>query len=373
MAANKKTTIDGKFIKQEVKILDQTISLSRKRKYVRTERSSGATLCGASPVPRMRQESRSWVRSSSKDTVFEHEASTDRKALGGREVLRNAAQSRLMHWSRCSNQSKGTSDSFFPNPTQVRQFSGTPRELSSSLDPSTKQKNVWKRSDSDGTPAENSVPPEESGGVAFKKCQPTSIERKNPFGRGKIVFGRHAPKRICIPVHTEVLEDEASALNSSSLSGNEENRATSHTTLTDFAYVSREGRNFRGGRGGRGRPTVSSMSLVRVKTESRATRAKYDAGVALCPSVVRGKQCKNPRCLLRHDAVAISSSTPICSFFERNGMCFRDGCPYRHVKVDSDAGICPRFAEKGYCEDSKCALRHVRVRKGRQYSVGNGA
>ena len=49
---------------------------------------------------------------------------------------------------------------------------------------------------------------------------------------------------------------------------------------------------------------------------------------------------------------------PTCSFF-LEGLCTRDNCPYRHVKVNPDAEVCPDFL-KGYCpRRDECKRRHV--------------
>jgi hypothetical protein len=49
---------------------------------------------------------------------------------------------------------------------------------------------------------------------------------------------------------------------------------------------------------------------------------------------------------------------PACKFF-LEGLCARDDCPYRHVKVNADAEICPDYL-RGHCsKGQECRLRHV--------------
>lgn len=107
---------------------------------------------------------------------------------------------------------------------------------------------------------------------------------------------------------------------------------TSQKTLTDFCYQDTGGGRDRG----RGLPSVRgggstggrNMGLVRVKPPNEE---------AICATFLRGLQCNNPKCTLRHD-VATEASRPICVFFQRNGMCNKgDECPFRHVKVRWDA------------------------------------
>ncbi len=61
---------------------------------------------------------------------------------------------------------------------------------------------------------------------------------------------------------------------------------------------------------------------------------------------------------------------PVCKFF-LEGVCTKDNCPYRHVKVNDDAGICPDFV-KGFCPKAdKCTKRHVDVDKsGKEIGIG---
>ena len=49
---------------------------------------------------------------------------------------------------------------------------------------------------------------------------------------------------------------------------------------------------------------------------------------------------------------------PSCKFF-LEGICVKENCPYRHVKVNPEASICPDYL-KGYCPNgSTCKMRHV--------------
>jgi hypothetical protein len=95
----------------------------------------------------------------------------------------------------------------------------------------------------------------------------------------------------------------------------------------------------------------TSSGLVRVTGNSRSTR--------ICPAFVRGIHCSNPAlCKLRHD-VPKECAMPLCHYFQKNGMCFRTDCPFRHVKVSASAESCPSFKLLGFCKDTECPLLHV--------------
>lgn len=117
------------------------------------------------------------------------------------------------------------------------------------------------------------------------------------------------------------------------------------STLTKFAYRSVFPKD------GRPRQTraLQSTSLVRVTNDD----------APICPSIVRGVKCANVKCKKRHD-VARSAAMPDCSFFQKGGMCFKETCAYRHVKVNENAEVCADFAKKGFCDDESCVLRHVK-------------
>ncbi len=49
---------------------------------------------------------------------------------------------------------------------------------------------------------------------------------------------------------------------------------------------------------------------------------------------------------------------PSCKFF-LEGLCARENCPYRHVKVNPNAEICPEYL-RGFCSaGQECKRRHV--------------
>ncbi|GAX18470.1 hypothetical protein FisN_2Lh124 [Fistulifera solaris] len=108
----------------------------------------------------------------------------------------------------------------------------------------------------------------------------------------------------------------------------EEEEERGKKLLTDFAY--RE---------------TKSQGLVRVQKD------------AVCPTFLQGIECTNVRCLKRHDVPA-EQAMPICSFFQRKGMCLKEDCKFRHVKVSFGALNCPNFERKGYCDDVSCKLMH---------------
>ena len=110
--------------------------------------------------------------------------------------------------------------------------------------------------------------------------------------------------------------------------------------LTNYAY---QRKAFKGMR-------EATCSLVRVNPKDTDP---------ICKSFLRG-ECVNEHCKKRHD-IPRYAGTPICSFFQRGGMCTRDNCPFLHIKVPSRSELCPNFTEKGYCEDKNCILKHYMV------------
>ena len=125
------------------------------------------------------------------------------------------------------------------------------------------------------------------------------------------------------------------ATNENTIKSNESSFLSTHQkTLTDFCYQDTGGGRCRGrGRGpssvrGDGSTGGRNMGLVRVKPNDEK---------GICATFLRGLQCNNPTCTLRHD-VTTEALRPICVFFQRNGMCNKgDECPFRHVKVRWDA------------------------------------
>lgn len=125
------------------------------------------------------------------------------------------------------------------------------------------------------------------------------------------------------------------ATNENTIKSNESSFLSTHQkTLTDFCYQDTGGGRCRGrGRGpssvrGDGSTGGRNMGLVRVKPNDEK---------GICATFLRGLQCNNPTCNLRHD-VTTEALRPICVFFQRNGMCNKgDECPFRHVKVRWDA------------------------------------
>jgi len=119
--------------------------------------------------------------------------------------------------------------------------------------------------------------------------------------------------------------------------------------LTDFAY--REVRKHRNSRYGNAKER--NMGLVRVKPNENKT--------PICPVFLRGIPCLDERCTKRHD-VPKEAAMPICSFFQRNGLCLKgETCPFRHVKVNLNNGrVCPTFRQLGFCNNKDCVLPHVR-------------
>jgi hypothetical protein len=126
--------------------------------------------------------------------------------------------------------------------------------------------------------------------------------------------------------------------------------------LTDFAYRSTAHGGGGGGGGARVQrrrttaPPRQSRGLVRVHPDERTTR--------ICPTYLRGVACTQISCTLRHD-VPPHHATPVCQFFQRQGMCRNnDHCRFRHVKISARAVMCPSFARRGFCRNEQCAMMH---------------
>lgn len=172
--------------------------------------------------------------------------------------------------------------------------------------------------------------------------------------------GRGGVKRIKLnPSSTDDIvaegdEHEAAGNDGSDGEGAKERRQASEK-YTEFAYRQSSRRTQRGGRGGgsRGGGRSGNMGLVRVEPDSGRTR--------MCPVYLKGEECTNPKCTKRHD-VPLEAAVPICSFFQRNGMCNKgDKCQFRHIKVNPHATICPSFSLLGFCEDKDCVMQHIRA------------
>lgn len=125
------------------------------------------------------------------------------------------------------------------------------------------------------------------------------------------------------------------------------------SNLTDFAYRQISiAPTFRDHNSKRAKciPTITkSRGLVRVDPKETDQ---------VCKNFLRG-ECNNVHCTKRHD-IPRSSATPVCSFFQKGGMCLRDDCPFLHIKVNTKADICKMFNERGYCDNPNCRLKHFR-------------
>ena len=117
---------------------------------------------------------------------------------------------------------------------------------------------------------------------------------------------------------------------------------------------------------GKGRPLLTDYAY-RQKLINRSTSSASSKGLVrvdpkesdpICQKFLRG-ECYDEKCRKRHD-IPKESATPICSFFQRGGMCLRDNCPFLHIKVPSRAEICPQFSLKGFCSNPGCTLKHFR-------------
>jgi len=161
--------------------------------------------------------------------------------------------------------------------------------------------------------------------LAYSRRIPTPPRKMAPHQR----HSRKRPGAQRIPI--AVTDETQVASTQTNVSSNQ-----TTTKLTDFAY-----RQSRG----------SASGLIRHAPNTSTT--------PVCPHFLRGVACTNPRCLKRHD-VPKEYTVPICLFFQNKGMCLKQDCPFRHVKVNPKATVCPSFAVLGFCEDKNCIMRHVR-------------
>lgn len=144
---------------------------------------------------------------------------------------------------------------------------------------------------------------------------------------------RRGPKRIKLAAS---YDDGGDASGS-----DQEGKPAAEKRLTDFAYRVTSKPRKRG----------PNMGLVRVPPNEARTK--------ICPTFLRGMPCTNERCLKRHD-IDKEFAMPVCMFFQRQGMCLRDECPFRHVKVNPYATPCPSFGLLGFCDDPECTMMHSR-------------
>ncbi|GKY98723.1 hypothetical protein MPSEU_000828600 [Mayamaea pseudoterrestris] len=121
----------------------------------------------------------------------------------------------------------------------------------------------------------------------------------------------------------------------------------SNKQYTDHAYRSIAPQRKLHGDKYHGRNNQFHNALVRVDSSK----------TAICPTFLRGRECTKERCTMRHD-VAREHCRPICSYFQHQGMCLRENCLFRHVKLERDALPCPSFETYGYCLDEKCVMMH---------------
>lgn len=138
-------------------------------------------------------------------------------------------------------------------------------------------------------------------------------------------------------------------------------KSTEGKKFTDFAYHETSKQIIAGRGRHRNGERRKNMGLKRLQQDT--------SKIPICPIFLHGKHCTNPTCLKRHD-VPKEFSVPICSFFQRQGMCLKDDCPFRHIKVNPLATPCPSFELLGYCDDKDCTLLHSRPPKKRKLSPG---
>lgn len=168
------------------------------------------------------------------------------------------------------------------------------------------------------------------------KTIPASTTNKKPicrFSSTTTVKKRHQQRTGAsnpIIKRIKIVDSDVSGIPVQQLDHENECRET--TKLTDCCYRKKHG------------------TLVRV-APSAASR--------ICPAIAQGLSCTKEHCFFRHD-LDQASAMPVCMFFQRQGMCFRENCKYRHVKVNRDATPCPKYTTLGYCDDASCTLLHVR-------------
>ena len=202
----------------------------------------------------------------------------------------------------------------------------------------------------------------------WENCNGTHVQSNRGRGRGRGIGLRHGVKRIKLNPSEEDTAEDGGEFDETGLSVEPvPSQAAAGDKYTEFAYRQSSTVSLRGrgrGRGMRGTGGVGAtargrnMGLVRVEPDATTTR--------MCPAYLRGEPCTNPTCRKRHD-VPMEAAIPICSFFQRNGLCNRgDACPFRHIKVNPRATLCPSFSLLGFCENKDCVMKHIRAPKSKQ-------
>merc|ERR1711981_1216461 len=107
----------------------------------------------------------------------------------------------------------------------------------------------------------------------------------------------------------------------------------------------------------RSRNSMTRQSINSAKQKSINTILKSQTrSKQYCMFYNKFGKCKKKEdgvCPYIHDPEKI----PTCKFY-LEGICTKDPCPYRHVKVNDSAEVCPDFL-KGFCPlDEKCLKRH---------------
>lgn len=184
------------------------------------------------------------------------------------------------------------------------------------------------------------------GGAASKRCRdarsapsnypdrhhPAAVKRVQlllPINTNEICTGRADLDDHCM--------DDDDGNDTSIETGKNSLSAVAAVALTDHAY--------------RFKRNAKARSLVRVQPDATST--------PICPSFLRGRACTDASCLKRHD-VPKEFGMPACFYFQQKGLCYKDDCPFRHVKVNPRAEVCPSFALLGFCEEAGCAMQHIR-------------
>ena len=173
-----------------------------------------------------------------------------------------------------------------------------------------------------------------------------------PILKGPTFFVRKAVIKSKRRKHddTSAIDEKAASAKRVALN---EDIVTGKTALTDFAY--------------RQTSKQTTAFQKRGKSKSRGyhglVRVDPKDSDPICQKFLRG-ECYDERCFKRHD-IPREAGIPICSFFQRGGMCTKENCCFRHIKVASRAEICPSFQEKGYCNNQGCTLKHFRQKASR--------
>ena len=255
------------------------------------------------------------------------------------QVMKRVGRNKLI----LGGQKKQDSDSKPPAGGKVSTFgaeSESERRKDHSGEKSQMEHKQWK-----GSHHPSTAPPFKSHRLK-KRRSPSQFHDRRPAAQ-RVRLSNPEQK---VEQSREGSEDDAESPNESNMEASER--------LSDFAYH-QAGRTIRQFQHRTWKPGDNSNPNDSVGPRKMSlVRAKQDKA-PICPTYARGIECTDKFCRKRHD-VPKEAAVPFCSFFQRNGQCFKDDCKFRHIKINPRATICPSFALLGYCEDKECTMKHSR-------------